>query len=69
MKKVECLIRLAASVGLIAGVAGAYMQAGVIPGGSATGLALIGVGFSLLIAALNQVFALELKKADCPDSD
>ena len=70
MKKVENLIRGTATVGLIAGVVGAYMHAGVIlDGQSGTGLALIGVGFSLLIAALNQAIALEMKKADCTDHD
>ncbi len=70
MKKVEKTIRLIASVGLIAGVVGAYMQAGVIPEvQSGTGLALLGVGFSLLIAALNQAIALELRKVDCTDRD
>ena len=70
MSKVEKLIRLIALVGLIAGVVGAYMHAGVIPEGqSGTGIALLGIGFSLLIAALNQAIALELRKGDCTDHD
>ena len=56
-------IYIVGAVGVIAGTLGAYIQAGVIlkeSGG--LGLALLGVGFSLLIAALNQAFTWERQK-------
>lgn len=61
--KVRYWLALITLVGLLAGMAGAYMQTGVIPEGkTGTGVVLIGIGFSLLIAALNQAIAMELRK-------